>query len=66
MSSSWKDYIVNFGKHKGWTMFQVYVNDYQYILWMKDNITFDKNNATLKKAIDSCIEHKNLVDPFAR
>ena len=60
--SNWREYVIPIGKHKGWTMFQAYVNDYDYVEWMAENI----DNPELKAAAQDAVEHKNRVDPFSR
>jgi uncharacterized protein (DUF3820 family) len=37
MSVNWKRFIMPFGKHKGDTLYMIYLNDPKYIKWLADN-----------------------------
>ena len=47
---------LNFGKHKGRTLEEIYNEDNQYFMWLKNN---DKTEERLKKACESIIIDKN-------
>ena len=61
---SWKTFVMPWGKHKGWTMFQIYVNDYSYIsdFLLGGQIT-DKE---VIEAARAAKEHKGEVDPYSK
>lgn len=56
---NWKNYKMPFGKYRGDTMYIIYVNNYNYILWL-DSLQLDDATRT---AVNSAIEHKNKTDP---
>lgn len=58
----WKRFVLSFGKHKGQTMLQAYVNDFDYVWWLAKNII---GNDETKRAAEAAVEHKNKVDPYA-
>ena len=59
----WKEYLLPFGKWKGKTVFYVYVNDFSYLLWLRDTVFTD---SLLMEAVKKAIEHKNNVDPWSQ
>ena len=46
---------LNFGKHKGRTLEEIYKEDNQYFMWLKNN---DKTEERLKKACETIITDK--------
>jgi hypothetical protein len=62
---AWKDFVFDFGKHLGKTMFQVYAIDYGYIEWMIDfgHFPVDSEAMIAAKAAQT---HKDRVDPYAQ
>lgn len=57
----WKEFTIPWGKHEGWTMFQVYKNDMDYCHWLSENAS----DEGVKAAACAAVEHKNNVDPFS-
>lgn len=57
----WKEFIMPFGKRQGWTMFQIYKNDFDYCHWLAQNVI----NVEVKEAAQAAVDHKNAVDPFS-
>ena len=51
--NEWKTFEMRFGKHKGETMYMIYLNDYQYIEWL-DNTMLDEYT---RKAVDNAIKY---------
>lgn len=49
----WQTYTLRYGKHRGETMYMVYLNDYQYIEWL-DNTMLGKG---LRKVVDAAIKY---------
>ena len=62
---NWKDYVFDFGKHQGKTMFQVYAVDYGYIEWMLDWGKFPAESEALIAA-KAAQAHKDKVDPYVQ
>lgn len=60
---NWRNVVIPFGKHKGWTMFQAYVNDYDYVLWLSQQE--NGSHVSVIKAACQAVEHKDRVDPFS-
>jgi hypothetical protein len=62
MENDWKSFIMPFGKkHKGETMYMIYINDFDYIRWL-DSITLSPD---IRSVVDAAIEHKNKTDPWS-
>lgn len=59
---NWKEFIMPYGKHKGWTMFQIYVNDFTYI----SEFLVDIDDEIVKDMAQQAMEHKERVDPWHR
>ena len=60
---NWREVVIPFGKHKGLTIFQLYVNELDYLIWLSHQ---DLNNfPKIKKAVNEAMQHKNRVDPFS-
>jgi hypothetical protein len=51
-----------FGKYKGDTMYIIYVNDFDYIIWL-DSLQL---TADVWEAVNAAIEHKNKTDPWEK
>ena len=47
------NFKINFGKHKGRTLEEIYKEDKQYFMWLKNN---DKTEDRLKKACENILE----------
>ena len=53
----WKTYRLPFGrKHNHETIYDILINDYQYIIWL-DSTQLDK---TTRAAVDKAIEYHNI------
>jgi hypothetical protein len=51
-----------FGKHKGKKLSEVLEKDVQYLVWMKNTITFYKFSEFVEKKIDEKIHGKDFLD----
>ena len=61
-SGGWKNFVMPWGKHKGWTMFQIYVNDYSYI---SEFLIMKCKDPDVLRMAGAAVEHKNRIDPFS-
>ena len=59
----WREFVMPWGKHAGWTMFQIYVNDYTYI--SNFLLNGEIKDADVVKAATAAKEHKDRVDPYS-
>lgn len=58
---NWREVVITFGKHKGWTMFQAYVNDFNYVFWLSQQ----SSNGEVFDAARAAVNHKSKADPFS-
>lgn len=64
IADNWREFIMPWGKHQGWTMFQIYVNDFSYI---SEFLLSDKvHDIDVVAAAEAAMEHKNRVDPYSQ
>lgn len=57
----WRGVEWKFGsKCRGWTLWQIYKNNPDYLLWIKEFFKFKFNQGYLLSAIDAAIEFKNM------
>jgi len=50
---------INFGKHKGRTLEEIYKDDKQYFMWLKNN---EKTDGKLKRACEDILLNENVSD----
>lgn len=62
MKKNWKEFIMPWGKHQGWTMFQIYVNDFDYARWLAENTSQED----VREAARAAVNHKDNFDPFSK
>lgn len=61
---TWKNYILNWGnKWRGKTLFMIYVNDFDYLVWMDMQ---DYLPSEIKKMIQYPLMHKKETDPYSK
>ena len=61
----WKNFKMPWGKYhkKGWTMWQIYYNDFTYI---SNFLIPECNDPEVLAAAQAAMEHKDRVDPYAQ
>lgn len=56
MSEDWKTFKMPFGKHRNQSMYDIFLNDYEYINWLDG---LDLHDDT-RKAVNGAIEYHNI------
>ena len=49
------DYVINFGKHKGEKLIDVFKTDYSYVMWLKEN-SYQREVVDMIKKIEAAQE----------
>lgn len=59
---NWREFVLPWGKREGWTMFQVYKNDYDYAVWLAQK----SSDEAVRSAAQAAVDHKANVDPYSQ